>query len=357
MWHIAASGKPPHIQHPEMKKPILLLLLIATMLLHGCSDDKEFKIEGSVKGTDAQSITLTYYAEGGLKHETITASAGKFAFKGHSATPTMAILSIAPEGQRIATLVVKDGDKISIEADLADPLLSKVNGNSDSEAIAKWIADNANALKSRRPADINQAVKSYVEANRSRLSATAILSSFYIATGYESAADSLVSLLNADARRSEMIQGFNNVVSDYLGAQNSGPMPFLNLYSTSDSIININPLRHTATLLCFLDTDRQARDSVITHMKALHADNPFRRLAQVEISLADDSASWRQSLGRDTVGWPQTWVRGSVMASPIRKLGIRRIPYFIAADSTGHTIYRGSSIGNARRAIEKTLKK
>lgn len=341
-----------------MKKLLFTYILLAVaVLLQACSDDNEFVIDGSIKGVSSQSVTLTYFAGGGLKHQTITPAEGKFSFKGESVQPTMAVLTVAPEGQRIATLVVKNGDHISVEADIESPYAIKVSGNSDSEAIASWIGKNAKALEGGRAEEINRLVSEYVLANRSRLSATAILTSYYLAEGYESSADSLLSVLNADVRRPEMTQGFNNVISDVLGAATAGPVPFLSLYSRNDSIININPLRHKATLLCFLGTDRIERDSVVSRLRMLDTAYTRKALIMAEISMAPDSASWRSSIGRDSVGWAQTWVRGSVAGAPIRRLGVRRVPFFIAADSSGNTIYRGSSISLARKAVENNIKK
>lgn len=350
--------QPEYILLLVLKKTILLSVIIAVItLLQSCSDKTEFIIEGSIKGVDSQSVTLTYYTKGGLKHNTIKAIEGQFQFIGESLAPTMAIISISPTGDRIATLVVKNGDKIIITADLDNLLTPQIEGNQESEKIARWIAENAETILSKRPEKINSAIKEYVSKHRSDLSATAILTSYYLTDGYESSADSLLSILNAEARRPEMVQGFNNVIADFIGAQISGPVPFMSLYSVSDSMININPLRHTTTLLCFLDENRQTRDSVVKQMKSLNSKYTLRELMQAEISIAPDSMSWRKSLGKDTVDWAQTWVQGSVAAAPIRKLGVRQVPYFIAADSTGHSIYRGSSITSARQAIEKILKK
>lgn len=325
-------------------------------LLHSCSDSDDFKIDGSIAGVGSQSVTLTYFAGGGMKHQTITPVDGKFSFKGESAQPTMAILTVAPENQRIATLVVKNGDHIKIEADLENLYAVKVSGNSDSEAIAEWTAKNAKTLKAGKAVEINRIVSDYVLDNKSRLSATAILTSFYLSEGYETSADSLLAALDANVRRPEMTQGFNNVISDVLGSATAGPVPFMSLYGSNDSIISINPLRHKATLLCFLSAARNERDSVVEQLRILNDGYSRQELAMAEISMAPDSAAWRASIGRDTVGWAQTWVRGSVAGAPIRRLGVRRIPFFIVADSAGTTLYRGSSISLARETVEEKLK-
>ena len=333
--------------------PLIILLALITS---ACSDDRDFTIEGTIEGASAQSITLTYFADGGLKSVTQSAQAGTFLFKGESAAPTMAVITVAPENTRIATLVVSNGDHISLRANLEAPLATKVEGNSDSEKIARWVTENMATLQRANALEINNAVSRFVESNKKSLAAPAILASYFQADGFAARADSLIQLLDRDKRSPELMQGFAAVVTSFRGTENSDPVPFLALYSTIDSMIRINPAHHNATLLCFLDTDRTQRDSVAPPLRQLTDKYPFSRLAAVEISTAPDSASWRQSLGRDSVSWPQTWVQGSVAAAPIRKLAIRRIPYFIAADSTGRPIYRGPSISAASAAISDHLK-
>ncbi len=339
-----------------MKRLLIPFAMILCALVCACSDDEDFTVEGHIDGTAAQSVTLTYFADGGLKTLTQSAKSGVFSFKGSSRTPTMAIVTVAPENLRVATLIVRNGDRISVDANLTDPMLSKVSGNSDSEKIARWIAKNAEIIRRGHASEINEAVSEYVTSNKKSPAAAAIMSAYFMADGFASRADSLIQLLDRNMRSPEMMQGFATVVTAFRGAESSDPVPFMALYATNDSLIRINPIHHEATLLCILDADRRARDSVVSQLHRLTDSVPFHRLAAVEISTAPDSASWRASLGSDSVSWPQTWVQGSVAAAPIRKLAIHRIPYFIAADSAGKPLYRGPSISAAARAIEAHLK-
>lgn len=339
-----------------MKKLSAILLLTLCLLTgFGCSHSESFVIEGEIKGAAAQTVTLTYFSKGGLKQESAGAVDGRFVFSGTAKTPTLAIVSVAPENLRIATLVVSDGDKIKIKADLNDPLGTIVDGNSDSEHIARWISENKQNLLSRSAAAVNGAVTDYVTRNTDKLSATAILTNFFLCEGYESSADSLFTLLSKDVRPVDVTQAFNDVVSSFLATVGSGPIPMLSLYERCDSIIYINPMRHRATLLCFLDEDRRARDSVVACLRDLTDAFTVKQLRAVEISTARDSASWRRSIGNDTVAWPQTWPVGSLAASPLRKLAVGRVPFFIVTDSTGNTLYRGPSVSKARQIIEQRL--
>lgn len=339
--------------HP-LRKVLFAAALLCLTLLTACSEAEQFFIEGRISGANAQTVTLTYFAGGGLKTVTTSATGGSFHFTGRSATPTLALLTVAPENVRIATLVAKNGNALFVEADLNDPFATTVKGNSDSETVAKWIKEHSAVLKKRNADEINKAIADYVTKNTGSLASTALLTGFFLHEGFESKADSLYSLLDLSVRTTEMTQAFNSVISTYLSRQAQEKIPFLTLYERCDSLIHINPLRHSATLMCILDENKQARDSVVPVLRQLTSRYDSRLIA-FELSTAPDSAQWRASLGRDSVAWPQTWVQGSVSASPLRNLNIPRIPYYIVADSIGRTIYRGSSISLARKTIEEKL--
>lgn len=325
------------------------------LLLQSCSGEDKFVIEGTVKGIASQNVTLTYFANGGLKSITMPATNGHFAFSASSPSATLALISVSPDNRRLATVIVRNGDHVTVSVDINDPYSAEVKGNSDSEAIARWIKENTAILRNRNTAAINRAVEKYVGANKDQLHTLAILSSFYTSEGNESKADSLFSLLNPEARPVEVAQGFDMVISSRLSAMKNSPLPSLTLYERCDSMVNISPMRHSATLLCFIDAEGGSRDSIASQLRYLTGHYGKPRFAAVEISTAPDSASWRQSIRSDTVMWTQTWVPGGTAGTPIRKLSIPRLPYFITADSTGRTLYRGSSMTKARKAVESIL--
>ncbi|MCM1292488.1 MAG: DUF4369 domain-containing protein [Bacteroides sp.] len=338
-----------------MRDLLISILVVLGAMLTACSDADSFVVRGTVKDAGTRSVTLSYYSAGGLKSTTVTMVNGTFSIVGQAESPTLAFLTIAPENLRIATLVVKNGDEITVDADPANPLISKVEGNNESKEIAKWLKDNLAAVSAGRSAEINEAIARYVGENPAKLSSTALMSAYFHHLGFEAKSDSLYSLLDQKVRTPDMTQGFNTVVSGYLAAVKSEPLPLLSLYERRDSIVRINPMRHSATLICFLSEDRRGRDSVVKVIRELTGRFNDDQLMAVEISTAPDSASWRESLGRDTASWAQTWVVGSVASTPVRRLGISRVPFFIVADSAGKQIYRGPSIKAAEKIVETQL--
>lgn len=335
-----------------------MAVALASLCMTGCSKKDSFVIEGTIEGAKSQMVTLTYFAYGGLKRVSVQALEGRFRFVEKSVRPTLAIVTIAPDNQTIATVVVSNGDDIEIDAKLGKPYSTKVKGNSASEATARWVSENEKLLTSGNAAKINAAIAQYVGKNTGHMSSTALLVSQFRSQGYESMADSLFLLLNPEVRSQELTQNFNAVISAYTGSVSNDAIPFLALYSRNDSIVSLNPLRHSATLLCFVNDDRQSRDTIIPVLETLSADYNRKKLLAVELSTAPDSASWRKSIEKpDTVKWIQTWLPGSVASAPVRKMGIGRVPYFIVADSAGKAAYRGPSITEARKKVERLIEK
>lgn len=331
-----------------------LIVFAASLLLMGCSKKKAFIVQGEIEGIGAQLVNATYFAGGGLKRVTASASANKFRLHGESNRPTLVTLTLS-DGTLLATLVVENGDKITLRGNIAKPYEIEVSGNSDSEKIASWVKENATALESRNVQAINRSLAKWVGDNRSSKAATALMVTYFCTPGYEHTADSLMTLLSQGARSQEIVQNFTASLAMQLGEAESSTIAPMSLYDVTDSVINVTPHSHKATLLCFMSENRVARDSVVPRIKELKNRHGLQKLEVVEISSAADSAAWRQSLAGDTVNWRRTWAPATVASTTLRHLGIPRYPFFIVADSAGTQIYRGASISGAVAAVNKKL--
>lgn len=338
-----------------MKTAKLFGIILTALLLTACSKKKSFSIQGEIQGIGAQTVTATYYADGGLKRASVPATDNVFVISGSSKKPTLVTLALS-DGTQIATLILSNGDKAKLKGDINAPYSIEVSANGDSEKIADWINDNAELLQSRNAAAINSAVAQWVGDNRSSKAATALMLTYFQTDGYEHMADSLMSLLSGDARAQEIVQNFTGVLSSQLGGSATAEVPILYLFASSDSVIAFNPRSQKALLLCFMPESRGPRDSVGSQLRQLTAAYPAARFRAVEISTAPDSAAWRNSISGDSATWKQTWAPATIASTSIRKLAVPRTPYFIVADSAGSQIYRGSSITAARRVVENRLK-
>lgn len=333
----------------------LIIFLVAGIWTTGCGNTEDFVINGSIAGVDAQTVSVIYFNRSGMQSQSAQATGGKFSLRGVAATPTLAVLSLG-DGTRLATLIVRNGEEINLEVDPSDPYNIKLTGSTGSQEIASWLNENARALAASDAAAINAAVAQYIESHPSRISATAILVNYYSCPGYESAADSLFSMLKQQARPADIVQGFNAVVNAQLTADSQAPVTYMSMYELRDSMITYSPSRSSASLLCFTTDNRSSLDSIRGHLRRLRTGHSEKALQLLEISTAPDSATWRGSFRGDTiVSWKRTWLPGSLGAPSVRKLAIPRLPFFIVTDSTGAQIYRGASLKGAEAALTPLL--
>lgn len=324
--------------------------LFIAMVMVGCSKNKQFAVSGTIDGLGNQIVSLTYYTDGGMKRESAAAVESKFVLHGVSDEPTLCIVETG-SGIELATLVVSNGDKITLEGSVQQPWAVKVKGNSPSAKIAEWVTKNAAAIGRGDAAAINASIADYVKRNASDVSATALLVTQFRTEGYEGLADSLLTVIKPEARTAPILMGFNSVLATQLTKHEAGEVRPMSLYLRTDTTEFFNPSSHTLSLLAFRSERSTANDSVVTLLRELSKKYPARRVEIIDISSARDSASWKRATARDSASWNQVWTPGSVASQNLGRLNVPRLPYFVVADSTGQQVLRTSSVSRARRFI------
>lgn len=337
-----------------MKTIKIISILFAALLLSACSKKKNFSIQGNIEGIGSQMVTATFYADGGLKRISASASNDVFSLTGTAKKPTLISLTLS-DGTQIATLIMSNGDKAKLKGDINSPFSIDVSANSDSEKIASWVNDNAELLQTGNAEAINLSLANWVGKHTSSKASTALMLAYFHSDGYEHLADSLITLLTPEARAKEVMQNYSGTLNPQLGALTE-KVQGLQLFTSTDSLIAFSPLHHKAMLLCFMPDNNTARDTISPTLRRLTSTYPKKKFRAVEISTAIDSAAWRKSIEGDSAIWSQTWIPSALSSTSIRKLAVPRTPYFIVADSAGGQIYRGSSISAACHAVESKLK-
>lgn len=330
--------------------------MLCVLVTSGCSKQRFFKIKGEITGLGAQTVSMLYYSGGGLQRVTAYGDgAGAFEIHGESGNPTLAVLTLG-DGTLLANLVVQNGNNISLKGDINRPMAIEVKGSGVSSDIAKWQAQNEDALVAGDAAAINAAVKRYVEENKGNLAATAILVTHFRTPGYETLADSLMTIIKTDARPGAVVQNFSSVLARQLSSKTLAAVKPMLLSAATDSAYYFVPTAHTVSLLAFMPENRVCRDSITPLLAALKNKYPGKKFEIIEISSALDSVSWRRSISGDSAKWVQTWAPASVSGPAVRALAVPRVPYFIVADSAGNQLLRTHSVGMADKLVREKLR-
>ena len=121
----------------------------------------------------------------------------------------------------------------------------------------------------------------------------------------------------------------------------------------NDTVTTFSPRKHRLSLLVFSDENSGRADSIVPALRRLRKAHTDKALGIIDISLDTDTLAWQSSTRNDTATWDAAWGTGGIASAALRPLAIPRLPYFIVTDSVGSQIYRGASISQALKKIDK----
>ena len=387
-----------------------LIIFVASLLSVACGASDGFTIDCEINGLDDHGLEMIYATDRGLSHTSHHPVGGKVELHGSSVDPTLVdIFSL--DGELLASLVMRNGEKARLTMTLGDPLSLKIDGQPASRDYAAFVVDNDSLLRRGSAAQINSLIASYVRANPSSMASTMLLVTRFVTDGHELLADSLLSAIDAAARPRLLTGAWATALGEQVSSDARGEMKSFTLRMARDTFARYTPGLQGYALMVISDGVKP--DSDVAALKALRRDLSRRRLMMMEISIAPDSVTWRaniapdsavavpervvattDSLTTDSVAvtqvvsaskpslprgkrvvpgssaatsaskstkklkapeWIQAWAPGGVASPRLRRLAIPRTPYYIIADSTATVRYRGSSLAEADSFLRSVI--
>lgn len=328
-------------------KHSLYLAILVSLILMGCGNKNEFTIKCEIDGLGTGEVSMTYY-NGAVSTFTAHGKDGKVTLRGHSPEPALVKVS-APGHGELFSVIAADGDKISVKMNIDHPLEVAVKGNQESAELAEFMTANAEAIVSGE--NVNAVIEQHVMNNPTRLSSSAIIMAYYDFTENAVKADSLLSLLSAEAKGLTMMRNLNLLISPISKADRS--VRHFSFGTGTDGDVSFIASHQSVGLLRF--SAETTPDTIASMLRSLRKDYPQNRLAVIDISLAADSATWRYHIRRDSATWTQGWLAGGAGNPAIRNLRVPQLPYIIVADSTGRRLYAGTSLEEADSLIRQTF--
>ncbi len=340
-----------------MRLRIPFILSLALLALLTACTKAQFHVEAALRGGDGRNLRFIYLAAGKkqafMMDQAVPVMDGKLQLEGITARPT--IVTVCTQDMSALTqFYAEPGDKITITGDMADPSAWQISGNKINEEWTAWRKSNTAALKSREPRRINKAVEAYVKKNPDNPLSTILMLCVYSRRDDENGFQRLFASLSDKARNAKLLEaiGRADAGSDYK------PTPvkqlgWRTLSDSIDSIANIFPKQHTATLVYFNDRET-TRENDLRHLRSLRREIPDSSLALVDVYLGPDTIGIGTRQKTDSIkAITRTWAFGGVMHSAVSRLGVTNVPYFIVFDSKGRQTYRGTSAESAAKEAKK----
>lgn len=331
-------------------KILSLIAAVALTVTAACSRADHFTVEGNIPDLADGEVSLTYYTSSAVRNERVMASAGHFKLRGESPDYAMAELRM---GRRVVplTFIVHDGDKIKVKGQSPDSVT--LSGSKAVKEITSWQRDNADVLRSASADSINALVEAYIADKGATPAGAWMVLTHYNALTDAAGATSIYAAFAAEEELMPLMTAFADMVTTSIGARNAQRIYTFNLKGASDSMVMYMPSKQSATLLVFTDRSGNGdRRTLCSSLRGIDTLYTPARLRILEMSLARDSAAWRQAIKADTlVTWSRMYLPAGVATGAIRGLNVPRLPFYIVTDSTGTQRYRGISLSTAADTV------
>jgi hypothetical protein len=345
----------------DMSKLFSRLLIIAMAVMAvACGQKTEFRINGTIDGFGTGNLRLVYYDGTGMQSLIATAIDGKFSVTGQSRGEVF-VRVFANSGKVMGRLLITPGETVDVIYNLTDETMMTVKGNSDSQQLADFLSANAAIIKRNDSRALNTAVDKYVTANSKRITSGVLLADFYNPEGHELRALELINALEREPREVADLGPLRDLLQLVVVPADSIRLEPMRLFGPGDTLSEFSPKSARVTVITVTNHNCRNVDSITNAQELILAANPHN-LQMADISCDLDTTEWKNSLDEmDEDSKLAAKIRHYWSASPfnipqLARMPIRRLPWFVVADSTGRVFYHGGSASRARSAAARAAK-
>lgn len=332
-----------------MKIRNIIILAFTMCLAVACGSDDSFRVMATVDGLGTQNVRAVYRSGGRVNVVPAVALDGKFQFSGNSAQPVLIDLYTGSRSL-IGSLVVSNGETVEVSFKLNEPGYMTAKGDKISEQMARFKTANSEAINNGDDITVNNAVARYVADNLKNPAAAYIVMSMYNPSIDPSTADSLLTAIDPKARPAgDLVSSFRETLA--LGLDTLPTFSPVRLYTTGDSMTTIAAAGSRGVLLAFSGVaDGEPHDSLVSRLNVLH-DSLKTRVRVVELSTVADTAAWHGQIDNVKPRYTRCWMPGGVSSPALDRIAVRRLPWYVAADSTGSILYAGPQLNAAAEKL------
>lgn len=331
-------------------------LVAALVGLTSCGSEPEFRVRGEVEGLGTQNLRVTLYNGEAVQQQSAQAIDGKFQFEARAEEPVAGEI-YTNAGVLMARFIADRGDNLTLKFSANDPTLFEAEGNSATEELAEFMADNTEAIEAGDAKALNAAVERFVGKHGKSLASPLIISAYYTIEGNEKKLSEMLDKLNRKAKPMWILEPLVQPLLLSQGADTAKVVE-IPLYGTDNKLVKLTPKGSKMLLLAFTDEQSRGADSVASLIGKLAEERGESALRLAEISFDGDTLVWKRSL-RDNPGPERVksyWAIGGAATRGIEQLAVARNPYFVLVDSTGAVRMRTPSVAVAAKKLNIKLK-
>lgn len=319
-------------------KKLVFLAIAATFFVVACTDNEQFRVNGTIVGNTTMNMRVGYYANGMYRTQITAAREGEFEFFGTSRQPTVVDI-FDYEYHIMARLYAANGQNLQVTIDRSKPFDVVVEGNAASSEWASFLRQNTDSLTAGSNT-ANSVIARYILAHPDNIVSTLLLTNNFNTAADPELADSLLAAIEPQARPSTLTDSYNYLLQRIVAESATDTVASFRYVNSKDSICTFDPSDHPRTVLVFSD-EAQNRATHALPLLRRYADS--KKVYVLEIGLDPEFSDWRRYTAADSSAWNQGWLPGGPMAAGIEHLAVPQTPFYVVVDSTGHQMIRATS--------------
>lgn len=330
----------------RLRFPLFLYALL--VLITSCSNNDQFRVNGTIDGKATMNLRINYLDNGALRTIVTAAREGEFEFFASAPQPTIVEINDY-DNRPLARLYAVNGETFNIKIDRSKPYGVETEGNELSGRWADFLRNNSDKMSAGRDS-ANAVIARYIASHPADMLSTLLLISNYDSSADAFAADSLLSLIDAKARPSNLTESYTLMLERLVNENTTAPIEsfrFLN----ADTARTFRPSDNKASLLAFtLEEDEGYK--ALSALLERHAKNNHHVFI-ADLRTDPTRVSYE---GADTCARILGRLPGGIAAPGIERLGITKLPFFIVTDKNGKQLYRGTDSGKAFNKLDSLSK-
>ncbi len=318
-----------HLRH------ILLSLLV--LALAACNSDS-FKIDGNVAHVTG-AVRIIFQGDSGMVDEMVSLDKkGRFSFKGE--VPGLEIVSILNhQGDRLATVVVQNGDHLKLKGDATKAMSIKVKGNALNEDWQLFRDEHAAFYADPNPSRLDAAIEKYVREHPTDVLSTVLIMCDYSDYSDRDKVDKMLNGIDMKARPESLV----NHYTDRTVSRNANLPRLMSLKLAKDAgKFEEISLTDQVTLINLWANPQKDRNAMIQQLQALGD-----QIQVLDVLTESDTLRWHQTIASDPKSWKHYWAPSGPLELGIQLLGITSMPWYAVTDSTGMVAYSGPILKTA----------
>ncbi len=331
-------------------KKISFILILASILIAGCSNNHNFTLKGEIENLPSDTI-LVYYQSPYNTIDTIFAKDGKFKYSIPADTVTIFSLLIN-ENNELPVFAYKDG-----KAKISGTLDSILYEGKEDNLKMNEIFEMEKKMK-KDTVGIEKWVESFSKNNPDSYTNIYLLNKYFIQRTNPdyNKIKTILSNLHGKVKDIPYVVSIQEVITQR-AKNNNTAIRSISIPDKNGKFLAWNALRDKITLVSFWASwDRESREMLdsLSSMKKEIKNKDFQIIA---VSLDNDKSQWISSLPQDTINFKQLCDFKSWESSFIKQNNIAKAPYTILLDKNIQIIASDIYGKGLKKKIEEIINK